>query len=324
MTGQATRKSNQPTGADRWGAPLFLGGMAGALAAAVFYLAGWGLVWQSQGRGFQAEPALHHLLPGRQSGDRPHAKAVAFMRSEHPAILKTLEVGPQIVGLLAGGLIFWMTLGDVAIATQDRHIRGRRRLQGEAARKAWVQAEGEGADGLHIHPALPAITKDRETRHDLIIGSVGGGKTQTLLPYMRAARERGDRMLVFDLKGDFTPDFPSRPMPHDGQQVEVEDVIFAPWDSRSMAWAVAQDVDTLAAAREFAARMIPEAQGGSPFWSNAARQVLIANLVELQSTLPEKWGFSDLAKKLVRPIDELADAARIYFPEALKALSDGQ
>lgn len=318
------RTSNQPQGADRWGAPLFLGGIAGILAAAGFYLGGWSLVWQSQGKGFQAEPALHHLLPGRQSGDRPHAKAVAFMRAEHPAILKTLEVGPQIVGLLAGGLIFWMTLGDVAIATQDRHIRGRRRLQGEAARKAWVQAEGEGADGLHIHPALPAITKDRETRHDLIIGSVGGGKTQTLLPYMRAARERGDRMLVFDLKGDFTPDFPSRPMPHNGQQVEVEDVIFAPWDSRSMPWAVAQDVATLAAAREFAGRMIPESQGGSPFWSNAARQVLIANLVELQSTLPEKWGFSDLAKKLVRPIDELADAARIYFPEALKALSDGQ
>lgn len=323
MTSQA-RTSNQPQGADKWGAPLFLGGVAGALAAAGFYLGGWGLVWKSQGKDFYVQPALHHVLPGKQPGDPLHDKAVVFMHAEHPDILKTLEVGPQIAGLLVGGLVFWMTLGDVAIATQDRHIRGRRRLQGEAARRAWVKAEGENADGLRIHPDLPSITKDRETRHILGFGGVGGGKTQTILPLMRAARGRGDRMIIFDLKGDFTREFSSKTKPYKGNDVEVIDVIFAPWDSRSMPWAVAQDVDTLAAAREFAARMIPEAQGGSPFWSNAARQVLIASLVELQSTKPEKWGFSDLSKKLTRPIDELAEAARIHFPEALKALSDGQ
>ena len=320
MTSQA-RISNQPTGADRWGAPAFLGGMAGLLAAAGFYLGGWGLVWLSQGKDFYIEPALHHLLPG---GDRLHDKAVAFMQAEHPIILKTLEVGPQIAAVLAGGLVFWMMLGDVATATQDRHIRGRRRLQGEAALGAWVKAEGENADGLRIHPKRPPVSKSRETRHLVIFGGTGTGKTVIIRPFMRAARERGDRMLVFDLKNDFTAEFPSRAMPHNGQQVEVEDVIFAPWDSRSMPWAVAKDVSTLSAAREFAARMIPEAQGGSPFWSNAARQVLIASLVELQSTQPEKWGFADLSKKLVRPIDELAEAARIHFPEALKALSDGQ
>ena len=324
MTGQATRKSNQPQGADKWGAPLFLGGVAGALAAAGFYLGGWGLVLQSQGLGFHAEPALHHLAPGRQVGDRLHDKAVAFMQAEHPAILKTLEVGPQIAGLLVGGLVFWMMLGDVVIATQDRHIRGPRRLQGKAGLAAWVKAEGEDADGLKLHPDLPPMSLSRETRHFLIFGGVGSGKTQTLLPLMRAARERGDRMIVFDFKGDFTPDFPSCTALHNGQEIEAEDVIFAPWDSRSTVWAVARDVDTLAAAREFAARMIPEAQGGSPFWSNAARQVLIASLVELQSTKPKKWGFSDLSKKLTRPIEELAEAARLHFPEALKALSDGQ
>lgn len=77
-------------------------------------------------------------------------------------------------------------------------------------------------------------------------------------------------------------------------------------------------------ARAFAALMIPEAPGGSAFWSNAARQVLIASLMELHYEKPEKWGFVDLSKKLTRPIEELADAARIHFPEALKALSDGQ
>lgn len=325
MTSQA-RTSNQPTGADKWGAPLFLGVMAGALAAAGFYLGGWGLVWKSQGKDFYVEPALYHFLPGQQPGDRLHDKAVAFMQAEHPAILKTLEVGPQIAGLLAGGLIFWMTMGDVVIATQDRHIRGRRRLKGEAALAAWVKDEGVGADGLHIHPKLPPISKSRETRHILIFGGVGSGKTQTLLPLMRAARERGDRAIIFDFKGDFTPDFPSRTALHDGQEIEVEDAIFAPWDSRSVPWAVAQDVDTLSAAREFAARMIVEPGGGSgsPMWANAARQVLVACLVELQSTRPCDWGFADLVAGLTRPVDQLTEAARRYFPEAVKALGDGQ
>lgn len=319
-----SRTSNQPTGADKWGAPLFLGGVAGLLAAAGFYLGGWGLVWQSQGKGFQVEPAMHHLLPGRQGGDRPHAKAVAFMQAEYPVILKALEVGPQIAGLLVGGLVFWMTLGDVAVATRDRHVRGRRRLQGEAARKAWVKAEGENADGLHIHPCLPSITKSRETRHILIFGGVGSGKTQTLLPLMRAARARGDRMLIFDNKGDFTPDFPSRRMPYNGQEVEVEDVIFAPWDSRAVPWAVAKDVSTLSAAREFAARMIVEPAGsGNPMWVNASRQVLVTCLVELQSTRPGDWGFSNLVAGLTRPVDQLTEVAKRYFPEAVKALGDG-
>lgn len=323
MTGQV-RISNQPKGADKWGAPLFLGGMAGLLVAAGVYLGSWGLVWQSQGKGFQYEPAMDHLLPGRQGGDRPHEKAVAFMQAEHPAILKTIEIAPQILGLLAGGLVFWMVLGDAAIATQDRHVRGRRRFQGEAALNAWVKAEGEDADGLKLHPKRPAISLSRETRHLVVFGGTGTGKTQIILPFMQAAKERGDRMLIFDLKNDFTREFPSRTGSHDGQQVEVVDVIFAPWDRRATPWAVARDVDTLAAAREFAARMIPEAQGGSPFWSNAARQVLIASLVELQYEKPEEWGFADLVKKLIRPVEELAEAARAHFPEALKALSDGQ
>lgn len=320
----AIRTSNQPQGADRWGAPLFLGGMAGLLVAAGVYLGGWGMVWQSQGRGFQAVPALHHLLPGRQGGDRPHEKAVAFMQARYPTILKTLEIAPQALGLLAGGLVFWMTMGDVVVATQDRHIRGRRRLQGDAAIKSWVLAEGEDADGLKLHPDLPPMSLSRETRHFLIFGGTGTGKTQTILPLMRAARERGDRMVIFDMKGDFAREFPSCTKTYNNKQVEAVDAIFAPWDSRSMPWAVARDVDTLAAAREFSARMIPEAQGGTPFFSNAARQVLIASLVELQSESQEKWGFAELAKKLTRPIEELAEAARVHFPEALKALSDGQ
>lgn len=38
---------------------------------------------------------------------------------------------------------------------------------------------------------LPAISP-RETRHFLIFGGVGSGKTQTIFPLMRAAREMSE------------------------------------------------------------------------------------------------------------------------------------
>jgi len=132
---------------------------------------------------------------------------------------------------------------------------------------------------------------------------------------MLAALARGDRLFIFDLKGDFTASLPKH-----------KAAIFAPWDARSMAWDVAADVATEAEAREFAARMIVEPAGGgsNPMWSNAARQIMVACLVELQSEQPGKWGFANLVQKLTRPVEELTAAARKYFPEAVKALGDGQ
>ena len=103
----------------------------------------------------------------------------------------------------------------------------------------------------------------------------------------------------------------------------IQPLIFAPWDQRSPVWAIAEDVNKLTAAREFAARMVPQSKDGNPMWSNAARQILTGCLVELQTEKPGQWSFNDLVSKLTRPLDQVTRAARIYFPESVKALGDG-
>jgi ABC-type proline/glycine betaine transport system ATPase subunit len=44
-------------------------------------------------------------------------------------------------------------------------------------------------------PSVP-LGREREARHLLIVGSVGGGKTQTMLQLINEALVRGDGLLV--------------------------------------------------------------------------------------------------------------------------------
>jgi hypothetical protein len=109
-------------------------------------------------------------------------------------------------------------------SSPSRVVRGRRLLIGDDARRAFVAAaKAESAcsgSGLELLPGLP-IGAERETRHLLIWGSVGAGKTQTMLHVMLAAIARGDGVLVLDVKGEMTAGLPGNPL------------LIAPQDRRS-------------------------------------------------------------------------------------------
>lgn len=316
---------------DRLPATLLLSGGAGLLGALAAHLAAWGLAvallsppgtpfalgWQS---GFK--PALQAMIPGRQKLEALHQQQEAVIQQSRPAAATILDLAPWVAGLALGGLIFWLLWQGGEAAATDRHIRGRRLLKGARALQAFAQACAQevkiSGEGIKPHPALPPVSIDRETRHFLIFGGVGGGKTQTILPMMLAAHARGDRMIVFDNKGDFSAKLPAS-MDEKGRKIPP--LIFSPWDKRSPGWAVALDVQTQAEARELAARLIPDTPGQSnPMWANAARQVLTASVAELQVTQPGNWSWPDLVRLLTRPQFEQAQAAKRYFPEAMKAL----
>jgi len=62
----------------------------------------------------------------------------------------------------------------------QKHLRGR--FLSTSAKDAQKEVEGElGAKGVKIHPEIQ-IGSDRETKHMLILGGVGAGKTQILWP----------------------------------------------------------------------------------------------------------------------------------------------
>lgn len=217
---------------------------------------------------------------------------------------------PLVPALLIAVELGWIF--HKSSATQDAliHIRGRRLLKGKEAANAFdkesLQECKVHGEGLRMHPEFSPISLDRETRHILVTGSVGGGKTQVIKPLMLAAIARKDKMFIYDNKGDFCAELPG--------------IIIAPWDARSVAWDIASDCTSKQDAKELAARLIVESK--DPLWSNAARQVLTGMIIKLQSERPRKWSWQDLADLMPLPQDELLIIMRKYFPEGIRAVEE--
>ena len=106
-----------------------------------------------------------------------------------------------------------------------------------------------------------------ETKHTIVSGTTGSGKTVLISDLVAQIRDRGERCVVYDKMGSYTRAFfdPDR------------DVLLNPLDARSPRWSPfyeagsPRDFDTMAAA------LIPQQKDTvDPFWVTAARQ-LFAN-----------------------------------------------
>ena len=192
-----------------------------------------------------------------------------------------------------------------------RVLRGRQLLAGATARRAFAHASKVesrmSGTGLQLLPGLP-VSRERETRHWLIWGSVGAGKTQTMLHLILAAIARGDGVLVLDVKGDMTAGLPGEPL------------LIAPQDRRSLVWDVASDCRTKQDARELAARLIPKSD--DPMWSDAAREIAVACVAALQATQPERWSWHDLHEMATSDTGTLLNFAKTYHRDAVRVLEN--
>ena len=213
---------------------------------------------------------------------------------------------------LAGAAFVWRS----AIVPTDGyiHIRGRKLLEGRAAlaaARAVAAAETGGQrerEDIRIHPGI-RFSADRMTRHGIVFGKVGGGKTTILLPIIAEIIANGHKAIIFDIKGDFTSKFFRR-----GGRV----AILAPWDRRSLIWDIARDCRTRQDAARFATYLIKDSK--DPMWSAAARQLCVGFLVHLQMTRGESWGWKDLADLLATPEKELLAMMSEANPEAIRAV----
>lgn len=193
-----------------------------------------------------------------------------------------------------------------------RVIAGRTLHQGKKAHRVLRRRAKEicavSGAGLKLHPSFDwQLSLDQETRHFLIQGSVGGGKTQILWPLINAAITRGDRLVIYDNKGDFTA------------QLNTDFALLAPWDARSFAWDIAKDCTNDQDARELAARLIPE--GNDPMWHSSARMILSAVICKLQAEKPNNWSWADLYRLACGSQDELLEIVTKYQPEAVNLLA---
>lgn len=171
-------------------------------------------------------------------------RAAAVWRAvTEPAVAAAL-LPRVILTVLAMIAAVRVTLDRTAMATPARdglaHIRGRRLQQDAAARRSLRRhLAGIGRPQMKNlwlvpHVQLPPAA---ESYNILAVGTQGSGKTGLLRAWLEQLIERGDRVVVHDVKGDMTAGLPADRM-----------ILVAPHDARSAAWDIARDIGDRAAA----------------------------------------------------------------------------
>jgi len=215
-------------------------------------------------------------------------------------------------GLVGLGALLVFALSLRLDSPSLKVIRGARLHAGGRGLKVFARACASECrihgEGVALVPSIP-LGREREARHFLILGSVGGGKTQTMLHLIDEAIARKDGVLVLDTKGDMMGGLPALGDP----------LLVAPHDRRSLVWDVAADCSIKQDARELAARFIPPSS--DPMWSQAAQEIFVACIVHLQATRGKDWGWADLETVVTADIDQLTVHARDHNPNALRLLN---
>ena len=151
---------------------------------------------------------------------------------------------------------------------RGRRLRGgelvsARQLRRRAAPPRLRRWFGFGADRPYRIAGIPWPART-ETRHTLVSGTTGSGKTVLIADLVEQIRQRGERCVIYDKMGSYAETFfdPRR------------DVLLNPLDARAPRWSPfleardARDFDTMAAA------LIPRQKDAvDPFWITAARQL---------------------------------------------------
>ncbi|SEA89667.1 type IV secretion system DNA-binding domain-containing protein [Acidovorax soli] len=288
-----------------------------AVAGLVFAVAALSLVWRPI-LGFDAPPgalgdhlmywakSLGHLLPGH------------FFREEAAFYARTLgnfnESQWWAFGLRLGfGFAFfllpWWLFAGSYLRPRDQliHMRGSNRLTGNEAKAALVASLKGRVERRPDHEIAPGVPypADLWTRHVLVVGGTGSGKSTAMKPLIAKVIAAGEQMFLFDPKGDFTEAF-------------KEPAILAPWDCRSLAWDIAKDMRNQADMRRFASAIIRESQ--DPMWSNASRQLLVGLMIYLRKTRGEDWGWQELRDLITLPQTRLHAIMEKWHPEAVRAV----
>lgn len=153
--------------------------------------------------------------------------------------------------------------------------------------------------GIHIFGGW-RLSLERETRHIMIVGAPGSGKTVMFRRIIDAVIKRRDKTIIFDEKGDYTRIVESSV---DSAGLETAPIILAPQDQRSAVWDIAADLIVSQDAVELAHRIIPES--GHPFFTASARAVLAGCTIKLMAEKPKSWTWTDLLNETRRSQEDL-------------------
>ncbi len=249
----------------------------------------------------------HAFLPPR---DLAHA-VLEIAKTYHGILPMPWGWAPAalgIAGLVGAGVGGWIA----STRPSERPIPGRGytlKRDPAAIGRALQVGRGE-VPGVHIHPGVQ-ISQREECNHMLIVGGTGAGKTTVLWPILEQIRARGDKMIIFDSKGDFTESWPG--------VGERDFMLLSPTDKRSARWQIGADIRTRLEAQTLAETLIPATEK-DPMWSNGARALLVGLISDLQTRAPGRWGFAELAQVVASALTDFQTLKDILAREDPAAL----
>ena len=169
-----------------------------------------------------------------------------------------------IVAALAGARVLGRRLG------RGRRLRGGELVSADSLARRAMPVHLRASLRLRPPEARPYFVAripwpdGAETKHTIVSGTTGSGKTVLIADLVDQIRSHGERCVVYDKMGSYTETFFD----------EERDVLLNPLDDRSPRWSpflearTARDFDTMAAA------LIPrQKDAADPFWITAARQL---------------------------------------------------
>lgn len=160
---------------------------------------------------------------------------------------------------------------------------------------------------------LPAV---HATKHYLICGTTGSGKTTAIELFLRSIARRfrprrappeqsgpsvarpvrsrrapPEQLILFDAKSDVVPTLAALGLRPEDEQVWI----LNPNDVRSAVWNVAEATSDPLLARQFATLLVPEEKRAStPYFTDAARELVYAVLMALNHVASTAWTLRDL------------------------------
>ena len=212
---------------------------------------------------------------------------------------------PAVGALMFGGSAGWAVWRWLTIPP-ERHVRGFVLHHGPRQIAAALKPPKGEIEGVHIHPQV-VISQRQETYHYMVVGGTGAGKTTILWPWVQQAIARGDRVLIFDSKGDFT------------QKVPLPFTLLSPTDARSSRWVLGRDVRTPLEAHALSTTLIQEPPGGTksdPMWIQGSRALLAGLVIDLQTRFGEQWGMAHLAYECAAALSDFDRLKTVILREA--------
>ena len=235
----------------------------------------------------EAKLALGYRATSRQEVRQPDGSTVISALPDIAAAPRARAMREKLKETVFAGALLGAKAAAAAMALflvlfwiRGRQLEARRRIRGAelatARQLRWrIRPLRRRALALVSARAAPApcriagvpYPERAETRHTIVSGTTGSGKTVLISDLVAQIRQRGERCVIYDKMGSYTRSFFDKD----------RDVLLNPLDARSPRWSPfhearsPRDFDTMAAA------LIPQQKDTvDPFWVTAARQ-LFAN-----------------------------------------------